>query len=275
MHDLEQSYREAAEAIRSAQALLIAAGAGMGVDSGLPDFRGPEGFWKAYPPFKGRKFSDLSTPHWFHTDSALAWGFFGHRLNLYRAATPHAGFQILRRWGERMPMGYFVFTSNVDGQFKKAGYPAEQILECHGSIHHLQCATPCGNHIWPADTTQIEVDPITIRTTSQTPTCPKCEQIARPNILMFHDRSWVDERSEGQSRRFQSWLEKFDPSEMAVVEIGAGLTVPSVRYETECSGGRLIRINPRDSETPQGGISLPVGALAGLQRLEDLLMDSA
>lgn len=273
MHDLEQSYHKAAEAIRSAQALLIAAGAGMGVDSGLPDFRGPEGFWKAYPPFKGRRFSDLSTPHWFHTDSALAWGFFGHRLNLYRAATPHAGFQILRRWGERMPMGYFVFTSNVDGQFQKAGYPAQQILECHGSIHHLQCATPCDNHIWPADTTKIEVDPITIRTSSQTPTCPECGQIARPNILMFHDRSWVDERSEEQSRRFQSWLKTFDPSEMVVIEIGAGLTVPSVRYETECSGGRLIRINPRDSDTPEGGISLPVGALTGLQRLEDLLID--
>ena len=39
--------QQAAEAIRKADALLIGAGAGMGVDSGLPDFRGPEGFWQA------------------------------------------------------------------------------------------------------------------------------------------------------------------------------------------------------------------------------------
>ncbi len=273
MNNLEQELRRAAEAIRSAQALLIAAGAGMGVDSGLPDFRGPEGFWKAYPPFHGRKFSDLSTPHWFRTDPGLAWGFFGHRLNLYRAAIPHAGFQILRRWAERMPRGYFVFTSNVDGQFQKAGFPCERILECHGSIHHLQCSTPCLNRVWPADSLKLDVDQTTIRTESQSPACPACGEIARPNILMFHDRSWVDDRSEVQARRYQAWLRKFDPSQLVVIEMGAGLAVPSVRYESECSGGRLIRINPRDPATPEDGISLPLGALAGLQHLDELLGD--
>ena len=43
---------QAVEVIQNAKAMLIKAGAGMGVDSGLPDFRGPEGFWKAYPPYK-------------------------------------------------------------------------------------------------------------------------------------------------------------------------------------------------------------------------------
>src|SRR4051812_41712489 len=141
----------AADAVRNAEALLIGAGAGMGVDSGLPDFRGPEGFWKAYPPFRGRQFAEMSTPHWFHDDPALAWGFFGHRMNLYRDRAPHAGFAVLRRWGERLPLGYFVFTSNVDGHFERAGFPAERVLECHGSIHFLQCARPCGEAIWPAD----------------------------------------------------------------------------------------------------------------------------
>src|SRR5262245_12327784 len=130
--NLEARIRAAAEAVRGADALLIGAGAGMGVDSGLPDFRGPEGFWKAYPPFRGWHFAYLSTPHWFTSDPRLAWGFFGHRLNLYRAAVPHAGFGILRRWAGRMPLGYFVFTSNVDGQFQKAGFPEERAIECHG-----------------------------------------------------------------------------------------------------------------------------------------------
>src|SRR5437868_6009551 len=71
--ELDTELKAAASALRNADALLIGAGAGMGVDSGLPDFRGPEGFWKAYPPFRGKQFSDLSTPHWFKTDPSVAW----------------------------------------------------------------------------------------------------------------------------------------------------------------------------------------------------------
>ena len=48
---MSDTLREVAELIRQADGLLIGAGAGMGVDSGLPDFRGKEGFWKAYPAF--------------------------------------------------------------------------------------------------------------------------------------------------------------------------------------------------------------------------------
>jgi NAD-dependent SIR2 family protein deacetylase len=122
----------AAAALKSADALLIGAGAGMGVDSGLPDFRGPEGFWEAYPPYRklGLNFVDLANPEWFDQDPALAWGFYGHRRNLYRQTAPHAGFQILRKWAERMRIGYFIFTSNVDGHFQKAGFPVERVMEC-------------------------------------------------------------------------------------------------------------------------------------------------
>src|SRR5580698_8516349 len=97
-NELASALQRAAEVIRAADALLIGAGAGMGVDSGLPDFRGDEGFWKAYPPFRGRSFAEISQPSWFRNDPVQAWGYFGHRLNLYREKTPHAGFGILRHW---------------------------------------------------------------------------------------------------------------------------------------------------------------------------------
>jgi NAD-dependent SIR2 family protein deacetylase len=45
----------------------------MSVDSGLPDFRGDEGFWNAYPPFRGRRFAELSNPYWFRADPEQAW----------------------------------------------------------------------------------------------------------------------------------------------------------------------------------------------------------
>ena len=62
-----------AETVRAADAMLITAGAGMGVDSGLPDFRGDQGFWKAYPPFErlGVSFVDMANPAWFARDPEL------------------------------------------------------------------------------------------------------------------------------------------------------------------------------------------------------------
>ncbi len=141
----------AARRITEANALLITAGAGMGVDSGLPDFRGDKGFWKAYPPFErlGVSFVDMANPNWFVRDPELAWGFYGHRFHLYRETTPHRGFDVLKRWAERLDYGAFVFTSNVDGHFQQAGFPRDHVLECHGSISHLQCTEPCSNDIWP------------------------------------------------------------------------------------------------------------------------------
>ncbi|QEL13754.1 SIR2 family NAD-dependent protein deacylase [Limnoglobus roseus] len=266
--DLDAIYLAAAEAIHTADALLIGAGAGMGVDSGLPDFRGAEGFWKAYPPFRGRQFADLSTPHWFSADPALAWGFFGHRLNMYRAATPHRGFEILRRWAARVPLGAFVFTSNVDGQFQKAGFADGQILECHGSIHHLQCHRKCGQPIWPSDGVQVDVDEMTIRARSAFPTCPACGAIARPNILMFGDWDWDRIRSADQRRNYEDWLQRVDGRRVVAIEMGAGLAIPTVREECEEQSQVLIRINPREAETPPGGIALPLGAAEALGEID-------
>ncbi len=94
-------FKQAAMILRSADALLLAAGAGMGVDSGLPDFRGNEGFWNAYPPLRRLHLSlqEMAQPEWFVRDPELAWSFYGHRLHLYRSTVPHEGFHILRQMG--------------------------------------------------------------------------------------------------------------------------------------------------------------------------------
>ncbi|MBA4032721.1 MAG: NAD-dependent protein deacetylase, partial [Planctomyces sp.] len=209
---------EAARLIAGADALLIAAGAGMGVDSGLPDFRGPEGFWRAYPPFRGKAFHEISTTHWFELDSQLAWGFFGHRLSLYRNTQPHTGFAILQQWIQRAPAGAFVFTSNVDGQFQKAGFPEDALYECHGSIHHLQCTTPCSLQLWSAEAVTLEIDPATVRASGDLPRCPHCGTVARPNILMFRDRTWLATRSDIQARRYANWLERVRGKQIVAIE---------------------------------------------------------
>lgn len=260
-----------ADAIDRADALLVGAGAGMGVDSGLPDFRGDEGFWENYPPFeeRGLDFYDLANPRWFRKDPELAWGFYGHRLHLYRETTPHAGFDLLREWAGDMDHGCFVFTSNVDGQFQRAGFDESRVLECHGSIHHLQCARPCRDAIWSAEGTDVDIDESTFRATSQLPSCRHCDRVARPNVLMFGDFSWVGDRTQRQQRRFQDWLEEIDEARVAVVECGAGTAVPTVRHQCEqvarSHDARLVRINPREPEAPDSAISVAGGALETLE----------
>ena len=108
-----ESVKNAAAAIQAADSLLITGGAGMGVDSGLPDFRGDEGFWKAYPALHqaGISFRDIAAPDNFRDKPREAWGFYGHRLNLYRRSQPHEGFRLLREMGERLLNKYFVFIT--------------------------------------------------------------------------------------------------------------------------------------------------------------------
>lgn len=94
MIGFEESIEKAAEEIRKADIFVFTAGAGMGVDSGLPDFRGDKGFWNAYPMYErlGLSFVDCANPIHFESDPSFGWGFYGHRLNLYRETTPHKGF---------------------------------------------------------------------------------------------------------------------------------------------------------------------------------------
>lgn len=269
-------FARAARWIAEADGIFITAGAGMGVDSGLPDFRGPEGFWRCYPALAraGLNFSDIACPQAFEDDPELAWGFYGHRLALYRRTIPHRGFEILRNIAERLVRGAFVFTSNVDGQFQKAGFEADRIYECHGSIHHLQCVGSCTPDIWGADIDPV-VDEAACRMTSPLPHCPECGRLARPNIMMFHDWGWLDQRSRAQSSRLRDWRNSLHHP--VVIELGAGKDIPTVRLFSEEIGrwAPVIRVNPREPNISRGieGLSLPMGALAAMEVISDALFD--
>jgi NAD-dependent SIR2 family protein deacetylase len=269
---LDAAIARAAALIRDADALLIGAGAGIGVDSGLPDFRGDHGFWRAYPPLAelGIRFVEIANPRSFARHPELAWGFYGHRLALYRDTVPHEGFTILRELGARLPLGAFVFTSNVDGQFQRAGFREERLVECHGSIHHLQCSRPCGDAIWPADSVRPEIDPADCLMRPPLPACRHCGALARPNVLMFNDGAWLDARTEAQYERFEAWLAQ--ARRLVVVELGAGTDVPSVRRMGESRDAPLVRINPREPQVRSArDVGIPAGALAALRRLRQHL----
>ena len=261
-----------AELIAQSSGILIAAGAGMGVDSGLPDFRGAEGLWRAYPPLRqaGLRFEEIANPEAFVDDPALAWGFYGHRLQSYREVIPHRGFTILQEIAAHLPDGAFVFTSNVDGCFQKAGFAEERVCEVHGSIHHLQCFKPCSERIWPADEFEPEVDMSACRLLSPLPRCPECGGLARPNILMFGDWNWLEWRTSQQEARLAAWRRA--ATNPVVIELGAGKSVATVRMLSERSGLPLIRINLRDPEVPsRSHIGVPMNALAALEGIKEAL----
>jgi NAD-dependent SIR2 family protein deacetylase len=276
---MNESIEQAADSIRHADALLIGAGAGMGVDSGLPDFRGDQGFWRAYPPYAklGLSFVEMANPEWFSRDPALGWGFYGHRLGLYRATRPHDGFNILRKWGERMSHGYFVFTSNVDGQFQRAGFHSDRIVEIHGAIDWLQCTAECGIGIYecdPSNPRPVEVEEQTMRAVGSLPSCPRCGSIARPNILMFGDWEWDGRRTDEQQQRMNRWLQEIRGARLAVVECGSGQAISTVRHFCEGASrrnGTLIRINPREADVPSGQIGIDAGALETLLAIDAML----
>ncbi|EJO54595.1 SIR2 family NAD-dependent protein deacylase [Burkholderia multivorans] len=257
----------AVAALSRADALLVTAGAGIGVDSGLPDFRGTDGFWRAYPALRHERFEfhEIASPQAFRARPQLAWGFYGHRLALYRSTVPHAGFAILRRWIDAMPNGGFVLTSNVDGQFQKAGF--DRIVEIHGAIHALQCLRPCSDDTWDAAPFIPAVDEAACRLVGEPPRCPHCGGLARPNILMFGDAGWLGARYAEQERALQQWIAR--AGRVAVVEIGAGTAIPTVRMLSEQLGADVIRINAREAHARRADvIGLKGGALATLNALD-------
>jgi len=223
---------KAQRAVNAAEAIIITAGAGMGVDSGLPDFRGNEGFWKAYPPVAklGYDFTQMANPSLFRHNPKLAWGFYGHRLNLYRSTVPHEGFKLLLDFVKEKDDNYFIFTSNVDGQFQKAGFDEEKIYEVHGSIHYLQCIQACKDEIWKNRLDDIEID-MDILESKSLPKCKNCSELARPNILMFGDWSFIGDRA------------------------------------SQDENTTLIRINPREYEVNSGSIGVALGGAEGIKKV--------
>jgi len=245
------------EIIQNSDVILITAGAGIGVDSGLPDFRSNNGFWK-----DELKYEQIANPNMLLLQEDNFWEFYNYRLDLYRNTEPHNGFKLLLDLCKSKD-DYFVYTSNVDGQFQKAGF--EYIYEIHGTIHRLQCSNlECDNYQY--GNTWFNNEP-----THKLHKCSKCGETARPNILMFSDWEWDSSISNKQEKEYLSFLARNEKKKICIIEIGAGSSIPSVRHHSEYifeyHNTDLIRINLNESEGPEGIISIPDNALHSLENL--------
>ena len=257
-----------ADAVKSCEVLIITTGAGMGVDSGMPDYRGKQGLYKFWKDVR------LSTPRAFLEEPELAWGFRSAMIETFRKNQPHPGYAILLKWITNYNLEYFVATSNVDGHFEKAGFAVDKIREIHGSVHYLQCFDQCQD-IWTND----EIVPIDEETGKATriPMCRHCQKrIARTNTLMFDDPNFIRTRRDAQDDRYQAFLKSIVGKRVLIVEIGAGTAVTTIRATSEAlarkyADARLIRINPKNCDVNFPHLGLKMGSLDGLTRIDAAL----
>ena len=267
----------AANIIEKADVLLIGAGAGMSVDSGVPDFRSKRGFWKTYPPAEklGVNYADIASGPWFHQDPAMSWGFILHCKRLFEQHEPHEGYHILKRWADSKETSW-VYTSNVDRYFHRVGFQPERITEIHGSDLRLQCTVPCCRETWDVDWSTLDMDEDTLQLTTPPPRCPYCNELARPNVLMFCDQRWIGDATREQENRMTTWLNAQRGKSVAVIELGAGTIVPNVRFQFEryarAYGTRLIRINLSEPQGNEDTLGIALPALTSLRAMNQLLL---
>lgn len=286
--DIEVSLAQAAAWIAEADAILVGSGAGMGVDSGLATFRGGKaGVWPGLQAV-GLAYEEICDPKWFVKEPELAWAFWDFCHSAYRETKPHQGYDIVRQWAAKAPLGSFSFTSNIDSHWITSGWDWKRVIEVHGAVAWLQCSRGCCPDVWAAPKDLgLKENPRTHRAEGAFPQCPKCGKAARPCVQMFgNDRGFAKGRRNLQITRYDGWLKKLearhDAKDLRVVclELGCGLTVPTVRKELESvvrrfKGARIIRVNPENPglahEFKDVGVSLPLAAGVALRRLDPQL----
>ncbi len=164
--DNEEHLPEAVRLFRQAQHVAALTGAGISVESGIPDFRSPGGVWTVFDP------DEYGTIDAFLRDPAKAW-------RLYRALgqeladkEPNAAHRALARLEEAGRLEGVV-TQNIDGLHQAAG--SRSVIEIHGNHQHLECIS-C-RWTGPLAPEHLEGEEV--------PTCPRCGRPLKPDIVLF------------------------------------------------------------------------------------------
>ncbi|CAF3382041.1 unnamed protein product [Rotaria sp. Silwood1] len=267
--EMQSLIEKAADLVLNCEAILFTSGAGMGVSSGLGTFRGvAAGVWPPLLKHPELDFTDMSNPQWFtkpqgnsdkHNTANFGYAFWAFRYNAYTSAAPHLGYEIAKRWRELNHVKFsFSFTSNIDGHWIKSGWNESTVLECHGSVHYMQCIDKCRECIWETNRTlKLNVDPKTDCVIDPLPQCLYCEKLARPNVLMFGDRKFLGNRLNEQVAHYEKFKSDIvrTKARLLIIELGAGTAVPTVRAESERIfvdsrwTADFIRINPLDEHS--------------------------
>jgi NAD-dependent deacetylase len=126
--------------IRDARRIVVLTGAGISTESGIPDFRGPQGVWTKNPEAE-----KTATLQYYVSDPDIRKRSWQNRLNgEYWQAEPNAGHVALAEL-ERKAALHTLVTQNVDGLHQAAGTSPERVVEIHGNVREVKCLS-CGSH---------------------------------------------------------------------------------------------------------------------------------
>lgn len=152
--------------------LVVLSGAGVSTDSGIRDFRGPQGVWTLNPGA-----ARFHTYQRFLTDAELRRGFWeSRRTHPMRSAEPNAAHRALAELA-RSRIHTTVITQNTDGLHRRAQTPEDRLIELHGTMDGVRCVD-CGHGATMTDTL-IRVDE-----GDTVPACVPCGGILRPTTTM-------------------------------------------------------------------------------------------
>ncbi|MGH8875318.1 MAG: SIR2 family NAD-dependent protein deacylase, partial [Acidimicrobiia bacterium] len=164
----------AVRALRPARRIMVFTGAGISTESGIPDFRGPDGLWNRVDPdlftiTRYLKDPEVRRQSWrMHLDGGL---------RAITGASPNPAHRaVVDLWRAGRWAG--CVTQNIDGLHQAAGLPARQVAELHGNLRRVGCAG-CGAS-WPTAEVLERV-----RGGEQDPPCPDCGGILKTSTVMF------------------------------------------------------------------------------------------
>jgi NAD-dependent deacetylase len=220
------------------RALAVLTGAGVSTDSGIPDFRGPQGVWTRNPGAQ-----QLFTYQAYVGDPEVrrrSWR--ARRDHPAWRAEPNAAHEALARLA-RSAIETWILTQNIDGLHQKAGTPAERVVELHGSMSRVVCVS-CG------DRSPMQEALARIESGEEDPDCPRCGGILKSATVMFGQAldPEVFARAEQAARRCDLFL-----------AIGSTLTVEpaaSLCGLAAAAGAALVIVNA--DPTPYDGLAAEV-----------------
>ena len=227
------------EAVQRNQRITVLTGAGISAESGIPTFRGPEGFWtigsKVYHP------QEMATLAKFRQDPQSVWDWYCYRIKLCQQAHPNPGHRALVSMEAHLGDRFTLVTQNVDNLHLAAGSSPSRTLQIHGNIFKTRCASACGDEIWPFPESLLkrQAGPILTAETGAQLRCPSCGDWLRPHVL------WFDETYNERHYRFDSALAAANRTQVLITVGTAGATnLPNhMVHLVYSNGGLLIDIN--------------------------------
>jgi NAD-dependent deacetylase len=228
-----------AELIPERQPCVVLTGAGVSTESGIPDFRSPQGLWARFDPFE---YGSIAA---FRADPAKVWRFYAPRFAGLTEAEPNAAHRALARL-EHAGLVRAVITQNIDLLHERAG--SRDVVEVHGSIRTSSCPG-CGASYPLARVLEL-------LGVQEAPACPECGSILKPDVVFFGELLPV----EAIDRAFELAREA-----ALLLVVGSALEVYPVAglpLETLAAGGEVAIVN-RGPTALDGRATLKVDGSAG------------